>query len=63
MFMFKAGVYLEELKKLAPDIYESSLEAYKKSKRGGNVIRIREEEMDKIREESIDYTVMEKSKK
>jgi len=63
MFMFKAGVFLEELKKYATEIYENSLKAYKNAKKDENVIRIRPEDMEKIPEDSIDYAVMEKSKK
>ncbi len=39
MFMFKVGVFLEELKKHSPSIYESSLYAYKNAK-GENPIRV-----------------------
>nr|WP_255327424.1 cupin domain-containing protein [Lebetimonas sp. JS032] len=61
--MFKAGVFLEELKKYAPEIYEKSLEAYKNAKKDKNILRIRLEDMENIPEESIDYAVMEKSDK
>jgi mannose-1-phosphate guanylyltransferase len=60
MFCFKAGVFLNELKKLTPDIYESSLKAFNAA-RTDNVIRINMEDMKEIRSESIDYAVMEKS--
>ena len=64
MFMFKAGVFLEELKKYAPAVYESSLEAYNKSQKSEeNLIRIKHEDMLNIPEDSIDYAVMEKSTK
>ena len=62
MFMFKAGVYLEELKKYAPDIYEAAKTAFDMSKKG-DFIRIKPELMMEIRDESIDYAVMEHSKK
>ena len=61
MFMFKAGVYLNELKKYAPDIYEASKKAYENAKKG-EFIRIKKDDMLKIRDESIDYAVMEHSK-
>ena len=60
MFMFKAGVYLTELKTYAPDIYEASKKAYENSKKK-DYIRIQLEDMSKIRDESIDYAVMEYS--
>jgi len=62
MFMFKAGVFLDELRKYSPDIYESSLKAYKNSKKDNNLIRIKLDDMLGIPEDSIDYAVMEKSK-
>ena len=61
MFCFKAGVFLEELKKYAPEIYNMSLLAYKNSSKD-EMIRIRHDDMLKIPDNSIDYAVMEKSK-
>ena len=60
MFCFKAGVFLSELKKHTPDIYESSLRAFNSAKKD-SVIRINIDDMKDIRSESIDYAVMEKS--
>ena len=60
MFMFKAGLFLEELKKHSPDIYKASIKAFEQAK-GGGQIRIGHEEMLNIPEDSIDYAVMEKS--
>ncbi len=60
MFCFKAGVFLSELKKHTPDIYESSLKAFNSAKKD-SVLRINMEDMKEIRSESIDYAVMEKS--
>jgi mannose-1-phosphate guanylyltransferase len=62
MFCFKAGVFLEELKLHSPKIYEMSLKAYERAKKDG-VIRISHEDMASIPEDSIDYAVMERSKK
>ena len=62
MFMFKAGTFLEELKKYSPEIYTASLNAYNNAKKA-DVIRIGYDDMQNIPEDSIDYTVMEKSKK
>ncbi|EJP74477.1 MULTISPECIES: mannose-1-phosphate guanylyltransferase/mannose-6-phosphate isomerase [Campylobacter] len=61
MFMFKAGVFLNELKMHAPQIYDASLKAFKNAKKE-DVIKIKFEDMANIPEDSIDYAVMEKSK-
>lgn len=61
MFCFPAGVYLEELKKYAPQIHEASFQAFTKAKKE-SLIRISHEDMYNIPQESIDYAVMEKSK-
>ncbi|SFV52078.1 Mannose-1-phosphate guanylyltransferase (GDP) [hydrothermal vent metagenome] len=58
MFMFKAGVFLEELEKYAPKIYETCQKALSEPK---DLIRIKHEDMLAIPEDSIDYAVMEKS--
>jgi len=72
MFMFKAGVFLEELKKYSPKIYEMSKQALgndalASSNSGDNtsasMIRIKHDAMQNIPEDSIDYAVMEKSQK
>lgn len=62
MFVFKAGVFLEELKICSPEIYNISLEAFEKATKD-EVIRIKYDDMVNIPENSIDYAVMEKSKK
>lgn len=62
MFMFQAGVYLQELEKHAPEIYENSYQAYQNAKRE-DFLQLRSEDMQKIPEMSIDYAVMEKSDK
>jgi len=60
MFCFKAGVFLEELQKYAPEIYEASKIAFENAAKDG-MYRISHEDMANIPEESIDYAVMEKS--
>src|SRR5574344_427930 len=60
MFCFKAGVFLEELEKHSPEIYNESLKAFKNAS-NGEIIRIKHEDMVSIPEDSIDYAVMEKS--
>ncbi len=59
MFIFKASVCLEELQKYSADIFEKSKIAFEKI--SGN--RVPYHEMAEIPDNSIDYAVMEKSKK
>ncbi|EQB34352.1 mannose-1-phosphate guanylyltransferase [Sulfurimonas hongkongensis] len=71
MFCFKAGVFLKELQKYSPEIYNSSLQAFKNATLTtskalaslANIITIKQDDMLKIPENSIDYAVMEKSSK
>lgn len=53
MFCFKAGVYLDEIKKLSPEIYHKSVDAFN--------VGINEKTMSEIPEDSVDYAVFEKS--
>lgn len=53
MFCFKAGVYLNEIKKLSPEIYHKSVDAFNAG--------IDEKTMSEIPEDSVDYAVFEKS--
>ena len=63
MFCFKAGVFLEELKKYSPEIYEASKVAYEnKAYLEEKQMRIKLDDMLNIPDDSIDYAVMEKSK-
>ena len=62
MFCFKAGVFLDELKKYSSEVYETSVKALENSS-DGEMIRIKHDDMISIPEDSIDYAVMEKSKK
>jgi len=62
MFLFKAEVFLEELQKYSPTIYEASLEAFNNASKD-EIIRIKHIDMSNIPEDSIDYAVMEKSSK
>lgn len=67
MFVFKAGVFLDELKRSAPAIFAKSLEAYEsadiieKSTDQYRNVRVTKEAMCAIPADSIDYAVMEKS--
>ncbi|CAM3699814.1 mannose-1-phosphate guanylyltransferase [Elizabethkingia anophelis] len=58
MFCFKAGVFLEELKKFQPDVFEGSKKALEKNNK-----KIPLEESMLIPSISVDYAVMEKTKK
>ncbi len=63
MFCFKAGIFLDELKKYSPDIYEASKTAFgNKIDLQETQVRIKMDDMLNIPDESIDYAVMEKSK-
>jgi len=73
MFCFKAGVFLEELQKYAPEMHQACLNAISKNRSHGeeqsdeaihaSEIRIDLEAMLAIPDNSIDYAVMEKSQK
>jgi mannose-1-phosphate guanylyltransferase len=58
-FCFKAGVYLEELSKYEPEVYETSRRAFFKS----NGIFLNEILSQKIPSISVDYAVMERTTK
>jgi len=62
MFCFKAGLFLDELKKYSPKIYETSKKACEDAIKT-EVLRVRLEDMLAVPEDSIDYAVMEKSTK
>ena len=62
MFCFKAGVFLDELKKYSPKIFESSTIALENASKD-TIVRIKHDDMINIPEDSIDYAVMEKSSK
>ncbi|WP_299189148.1 mannose-1-phosphate guanylyltransferase/mannose-6-phosphate isomerase [uncultured Campylobacter sp.] len=58
MFMFKADVFLSELKAHSPEIYEACVRAHENSN-AENPIRIKLGDMQEIPADSIDYAVME----
>lgn len=62
IFCFKAGLFLEELQKYSPEIYEASKTAFENASKDG-IYRIVHDDMQAIPEDSIDYAVMEKSDK
>ena len=57
MFCFKAGIFLSELKKYEPKVYEASKEAFQKSDEG----KLDEALSMEIPSISVDYAVMERS--
>jgi mannose-1-phosphate guanylyltransferase len=63
MFVFKVKTYLDEINNHSNDIYAASQEAFKNSEISNNIIKIPESYMIKIPANSIDYAVMEKTKK
>lgn len=64
IFCFTAKTFLEELKKYSPDILEAAKKALVNApEEAGEPIRIVREDMMAIPSNSIDYAVMEKSKK
>lgn len=62
MFLFKASVFLRELKEYRPDIYNSAVETLKYSKIQSRVLKFDSDKFLKLPSESIDYAVMEKTK-
>lgn len=61
MFLFRAGRYLEELKKYRPDIYSACEKAMNVTDPDLDFIRVAEEPFLACPDESIDYAVMEKT--
>jgi len=62
MFVFAAGAFLDELSALAPDLFESIKATFESTKRSP-LLKPTREAMLKIPAISIDYAVMEKSRK
>jgi mannose-1-phosphate guanylyltransferase/mannose-6-phosphate isomerase len=61
MFAFAAPKYLEELKRLRPDVLAAAEQAYARSTRDLDFVRLDKEAFAKSPSESIDYAVMEKT--
>jgi mannose-1-phosphate guanylyltransferase/mannose-6-phosphate isomerase len=62
MFLFRASRYLAELKQHDPDIYDTCLLALERSETEGNTVTIDAATFACCPDNSIDYTVMEKTK-
>ena len=63
MFVFKAATFLEELKNYNPEMAELSTQAFEKATVETDFIRLDAEAFGKIKGDSIDYAVMEKTQK
>lgn len=63
MFVFKAAAFLEELKTFNPQMADLSIEAFEKAVVDSDFIRLNAEAFGKIKGDSIDYAVMEKTSK
>lgn len=62
MFCFKASVFLNELQKYSPEIYEQAKKTFNTSKIQDSIRTFSLDQMTLIPSNSIDYAVMEKSK-
>lgn len=61
MFLFKASVYLAELKKWAPKIYQACEDAYQQKTEDLDFIRADKESFLSSPDDSIDYAIMEQT--
>jgi mannose-1-phosphate guanylyltransferase/mannose-6-phosphate isomerase len=61
MFLFKASAYLDELKALAPKMYEACAKSMRAKSLDGDFVRPDAETFKACPSDSIDYAVMEKS--
>ncbi len=62
MFLFRADLYLQEINKYQPEIYDACKQAYKNSEKDLDFIRLEEKHFSKSPSISVDYAVMEKTK-
>ena len=63
MFVFKASVFLDELKVHSPEMARFSIEAFEKAVVDTDFIRLDKDSFGQIKGDSIDYAVMEKTTK
>ncbi|MEL4394883.1 mannose-1-phosphate guanylyltransferase/mannose-6-phosphate isomerase [Shewanella algae] len=61
MFMFRASIYLEELRTFRPDIYKACADAIKDESSDLDFTRVNRTAFESCPDESIDYAVMEKT--
>lgn len=62
MFMFRASILLEELRKLAPAIYQACVRTISEARRDLDFTRLPAEAFGACPSDSIDYAVMEKTR-
>jgi mannose-1-phosphate guanylyltransferase / mannose-6-phosphate isomerase len=62
MFLFKAGRYVEELERHAPDIAQSARAALAAAQPDLDFVRVDQKAFEACRSDSIDYAVMEKTR-
>jgi mannose-1-phosphate guanylyltransferase/mannose-6-phosphate isomerase len=62
MFLFRARTYLDELRALAPAMYEACVRTFKLAKHDLDFTRLPSKEFSECPSDSIDYAVMEKTK-
>ena len=63
MFVFKASTFLDELKIHNPEMAALAIESFEKATVDADFIRLDKQAFEKIRGDSIDYAVMEKTTK
>lgn len=63
MFAFRADIYLQELKRFQPEIYEAAKSSWEGRTQDLDFIRANEAEFLRCPDDSIDYAVMEKTDK
>lgn len=63
MFVFKASVFLEELKTFNPQMYDLATKAFENAEIDSDFIRLDKSKFEQITGDSIDYAVMEKTAK
>lgn len=63
MFLFKASRYLEELASFAPEMLAAVREAHAKATSDLDFVRIDRDAFARVRDDSIDYAVMEKTRR
>ena len=63
MFVFRPGVFVEELKKHSPEMAELSIASFENAKTDDDFIRLDADSFGQIKGDSIDYAVMEKTDK
>lgn len=63
MFVFRPGVFVEELKKHSPEMAELSIASFENAKTDDDFIRLDAASFGQIKGDSIDYAVMEKTDK